>query len=110
MSPASPSSIALALQPAEGEHLRDAKALDRLAVARQRLHPLAGLDGAGADAAGQDAAEEGVGLERGGEHAERAGLDDGRRDVGEHQVEERRRRCPAGRPGEAAIQPCLAEP
>ncbi len=47
---------ALALQAAEGEHLRDAEGLHRLALARQRLHGLPGLHRAGADAAGQQAA------------------------------------------------------
>jgi hypothetical protein len=59
-----------------------------LAVARQGFDVLAGLDRAGADAAGEQAAEEGVGLQRGGEHAERAVLDDRRRDVLQDEVEE----------------------
>ena len=74
-------------------------------VARQRLHRLPGLHRAGADAAGQQAAEEGVGLERRRQHAERAGLDVRRRDVREHHVEERRDRSPSGRPASAPSSP-----
>ena len=81
-----------ALQAAEGEHLGDAKILHGLAVARKRLHRLAGLHRAGADAAGQEPPEEGIGFQRRRQHAERAGLDHRRRDMREHHVEEGRDR------------------
>ena len=78
-----------ALEPAEGEHLRDAALLDQLAVMVEHLDRLVRRDRAGGDAAGDDAAEIGIGLEDGAEQAERPVLDLGRGDVREHEVEQR---------------------
>ena len=79
-----------ALEAAEGEHLGHAAFLDQVAVAVEHLDGLVGLHGARADAAGDDAAEIGIGLQDGAEHAERAVLDRRRRDVAEHEIEQRR--------------------
>ena len=71
MSPATASSIGLALQAAEGQQLGDPAALDLLAVARERLDRHAGGEAARFDAAGEQAAQEGVGLDQHGQHLRR---------------------------------------
>ena len=74
MSPAAASSMAVLRQAAEGEDLGDPELFEALAVAGQGLdRARRSCTLAGFDAAGQDAADEGVGGERGGEHAERLG-------------------------------------
>src|SRR5690606_33764501 len=57
------------------EHLGDAALFDDLAFTVERVNALAGLDRTRKDAAGQDAAEEGVALDGGDQHAERAFFD-----------------------------------
>ncbi len=79
-----------ALQAAEGQHLGDARGLDQDPVAADRLDGLVGTHAARGDAAGEDAAEIGVGLQRGGQQAERSLLHRRRRHVLEHQLEQRR--------------------
>ena len=78
-----------ALKPAEGEHLGDAALLDQPAVMVEHLDRLVRRDGAGGDAAGDDAAEIGIGFEDGAEQAERSFLDVRRRDMAEHEIEQR---------------------
>ncbi len=78
------------LQAAEGQHLGDAALFDQFAVAVEDFDRLVGLHRAGRDAAGDDAAEIGIGFEDRSEHAERALLDLRRRDVAEHEIEQRR--------------------
>ena len=77
------------LETAESKHLRHARRLDQLALARECLDGLVRLDGAGENTARQNAAEIGICFERGREQAERPLLRDGRRHVLEDQIEER---------------------
>ena len=90
MSPAKPSSIGVALQAAEGQYLGDAAFLDQVAVAIENLDRLIGLHSAGKDTPGDDAAKIRIGLQDRAQHAERAVLDLGRRDVADDEIEQRR--------------------
>src|SRR5580693_7184520 len=78
------------LQTAEGQHFGDAAFFDQVAVAVQNLDRLIRFYRARKDAAGDDAAEIGVGFEDRAQHAERAVLDLGRRDVAHDEIEQRR--------------------
>ncbi|CCV04643.1 hypothetical protein MESS2_1340046 [Mesorhizobium metallidurans STM 2683] len=80
----------LALEPAEGEDLRDTAGFDLGAVMVQHLDRLVGFQRAALDAAGDDAAEEGIGFQDGADHAERAGMHGRRRHMLDDEVEQRR--------------------
>ena len=99
-------------QAAERQDLGDAELLDLLAHARDRLHRGAGAQPPALDPAGEDAADEGVGRQRGGEHAERlvdvAGLARGR-DVADDQVEEGAERLALGPSSSVVAQPARPE-
>jgi predicted DNA-binding ribbon-helix-helix protein len=79
------------LEAAKRQDARDARLLEFLAVAAQRLDHRIGLDRARQDAAGEDAAEEVVGFECRHQHAERGiRIDLRRRHMVHQQLEQRR--------------------
>ncbi len=79
-----------ALKPAEAQELGDAALLDWLAVAANRLYRHTRLHNAVRDAARENAAQERIGLDGGRQHAEWAAFRFRRRDMFEHEVEQRR--------------------
>ena len=95
-----------ALQAAEGQHFGDAPGLDQGAVAAQSLDRLVRPHAAGRDAPREHPAQVGIGLQRRGEQAERAVLDDRRRHVLQHQLEQRHQI--GARAGRIGRHPALA--